>query len=215
MRIITGRFRGRKLETPRDSSTTRPIPDRVRTAVFNMLKGHCEGEAFLDVFAGTGCFGLEAISRGATECLFVEKNKQIAALLRRNIDTLGAAAEAIVLQGDALGLAVEARCPKPVHVINFDPPYPMMNDPVQRRQILDQFVRLAALLDDDGFAIIRTPWPFYEPRQDDDPQGQRQVVDLSLDGLDGPETHVYGSTAVHWYAKARQSAASSDDADAG
>ena len=205
MRIISGEFRGRRLESPRDASKTRPLPDRVRTAIFNMLAGHFEGQNFVDAFAGTGAFGLEAISRGAAQCLFIERDREIAGLLRRNVEELGAGERAILMHGDALGLAVLARCPRPVHVINFDPPYPMMEDPRQRALVLDQFVKLAAMLDDDGFALLRTPHPFHEPRDEEDPTIRRREVVLELPGLLGPETHVYGSTAVHWYARQRGS----------
>lgn len=209
IRIITGEFKGRRLETPRDSSKTRPLPDRVRTAIFNMLAGHCEGYAFLDVFAGTGCFGLEAISRGASECVFVERDRHIAGILRRNIESLGAGDRASLVQADALGLTVLSRCPRPVHVINFDPPYPMVQDPAQRAQVFEQFVRLTEYLDADGFALLRTPYPFYEPRAEDEPVSTRIEVDMTLPGLLGPETHAYGSTAVHWYARAQDSSADS------
>ncbi|MCA9309601.1 MAG: RsmD family RNA methyltransferase [Phycisphaerales bacterium] len=215
IRIITGEFKGRRLETPRDASKTRPLPDRVRTAIFNMLAGHYEGQAFVDAFAGTGSFGLEAISRGASHCLFIERDRQIAGLLRQNIESLGVGDRAELMHADALGLAVQARCPRPVHVINFDPPYPMMEDPQQRRLILEQFTRLAEHLDEDGFALLRTPHPFYEPRREDEPISARVEVDMALPGLAGPETHVYGSTAVHWYGRLRQSSTAESDPAAG
>ena len=111
---------------------------------------------------------------------------------------------------NALGASVLSRCPQPVHVIFFDPPYPMMQDPPQRKRILDQFVRLIAMLDDEdggGFAILRTPWPLNDREIiGEDEQGEpitnKKPVPLELEGARGPETHIYGSMAVHWYQKA-------------
>lgn len=202
MRIISGTAKGKRLHSPRDASMTRPLPDRVRTALFNMLVGHIEGEAFCDVFAGTGAFGLEALSRGASGCLFVERDKEIVDLLRRNIEDLELADRADVHHGDGLGASALSRAPRPLHVVLFDPPYAMMKDEAKRHRVFDQFARAVQMLDETGFAIIRTPWPFVEVVGEDD---QRQRVDLSLeiDGAIGPETHAYGSTAVHWYMRDR------------
>lgn len=200
MRIISGTAKGKRLHTPRDARTTRPLPDRLRTALFNMLAGHIEGEDFCDVFAGTGAFGLEALSRGASSCLFVEHNKVIVDILRRNIDDLALGDRADVHLGDGLGASALSRAPRPLHVVLFDPPYAMMKDEGKRRRVFDQFAKAVAMLDDTGFAIIRTPWPFVEVVGEGD---QRQRVDLSLDvaGAIGPETHAYGTTAVHWYTR--------------
>lgn len=197
IRIIGGTFRRRLLETPEDKSSTRPLPDRVRESVWSLLRGHIEGESFADFFSGTGVFGLEAISRGAARAVMIERDREAAARLKRNRDTLGIDPETgVVLQADALGPAALAAVPRPVHVILFDPPYPMMEDPLTRSRVFEQFCRAAECLDDTGFALIRTPWPF----ADRDPEHPEPVpVDLRLQGLRGPETHAYGSTAVHWY----------------
>ena len=77
MRIIAGEFKKRKLQGPPDDTTTRPIPDMVKEALFNILRGHPEDGAVLDCFAGTGSIGLEALSRGAPRCVFVERDKKI------------------------------------------------------------------------------------------------------------------------------------------
>jgi len=193
LRIIAGEYRSRLLETPRDASTTRPLPDKVRGAMFNMLQGHIEGEAFVDVFAGVGSFGLEAISRGARECVFIERDRSVVELLRRNIESLGVGDRARIVQGDALGPAALAGMPRPTHVLLFDPPYPRMQDRERRPRVTEQFVRCAEALDEAGFALLRTPWPFEERA-------------LELAGMAGPETHAYGSTAVHWYQRAARRA---------
>ncbi len=159
MRIISGKYRSRKLFTPRDSGTTRPIPDRVKESLFSMLRGNCEGATVLDCFAGTGAIGLEALSLGASRVVFVEKDRKAADMLERNIQLLEAGEETEVVCADALGPAALARCPKPVDLVFFDPPYPMVLDPERCGHVMRAFGRFVDFLSDDGFAILRTPWP--------------------------------------------------------
>lgn len=201
LRIIAGEFKRRLLETPPDAQTTRPLPDRVRVALFNMLEGHYRDGAFVDLFAGTGSFGLEAVSRGTERCVLIERDRKVAAILERNIEALGAEDRAVLVRADALGPAAIASAPHPSHVVFFDPPYAMMVDPDARGRVLDQFRRFVEVLDPAGFAIIRTPWPLadHEPDPRDPEQIVKIPVSLALEGARGPETHVYGSTALHWY----------------
>lgn len=169
MRIIAGEFRRRRLLSPPEGSTTRPIPDRVKESLFGILRGNVEGAAVLDVFAGTGAIGLEAISRGAARCVFVERDKRVAETLRRNIETLGCGDRCEVVVGDALGISILARSPRPVDLIFFDPPYSMVEDATPGggwERVRAQFSRLVDLLSGQGFAVLRTPWPFRHP---DDP----------------------------------------------
>jgi 16S rRNA (guanine966-N2)-methyltransferase len=106
-RIIGGRLRGRKLLFSGDSRT-RPMKDRVREAVFNLLGPAVRGTQSIDLFAGTGALGLEAISRGAARALFIERHFPTAELIRRNIQTLGVEPQCEVLFGDALVWARQA-----------------------------------------------------------------------------------------------------------
>ena len=197
LRVIAGELKRRSITTPPDGSTTRPLPDRVRTALFNMLHGHLEGYEVLDCFAGTGAFGIEAISRGASRAVFVEREKSVADLLERNLTELGVRDRAEIVRADALSPSALAMCPRPAHVVFMDPPYPLMQEPAARARIMDRLAECAQLLDDDGYAIIRSPWPY----EDRDEEGNRTSVALEHEGLEGPETHAYGSTAVHWYMK--------------
>lgn len=222
MRIISGTLRGRRLHTPPGTDKTRPLPDRVRTALFNMLKGHYEGQSFFDAFAGTGSFGLEALSRGAARCVFVERDRGVAEILRRNIEECGVGDRAEVFHGDALGAGALSRCPAPVHVAMFDPPYALVADPARRSRVLEQFARVVERLDAGGFAILRTPWPavdIIEHETDEmDEEGaplvrrERVDIDLRVAGAIGPETHAYGSTALHLFMKeSRERRAGSGD----
>lgn len=136
------------------------MPAMVREAVFNLLRGHTEGEAVLDAFAGSGAIGLEALSRRAGRCVFVENDKGTRKLLERNIEHLGVQDRAEVVFGDALGPACLNACPDPCHLIFFDPPYPMVRDPEQWPRVRRAFTRLIQKLDDTGYAVLRTPYPF-------------------------------------------------------
>ncbi len=160
MRIIAGEFRSRKLLSPPDAATTRPIPDRVKESVFALLRGHMEGATVFDAFAGSGAFGLEALSRGAARCVFIEKDKDAAALLKRNIETLGVEDRSELVIGDALGPGALARCPRPATIVFMDPPYPLVRELIGWKRMRVQFERLVSCLTDDGFGIFRTPWPF-------------------------------------------------------
>lgn len=272
LRIIGGDLKRRKLQTPPDAKTTRPMPDHVREAVFNLLRGHCEGQAVLDAFTGSGAIGLEAASRGAGRVVLIEKDRKVARVVQRNIDELGVGDRVELVVGDALGPAALVRCPNPVHLIFFDPPYPLVSTEASWRRVRTQFSRLIGRLDDGGFAVLRTPWPFvtrggdadgdaasekpprrgasgrrpgrrgttHDDRSDDqnpsgsqpnqfvDDDGETMVeiiddsgllpkpaeasggrsfspvdLDLSIEGADGPETHRYGSMAVHLYMRSR------------
>jgi len=159
MRIIAGEFRSRRLLTPPDDSVTRPIPDRVKESLFGLLRGHCEGATVFDGFAGTGAIGLEAISRGASRCVFIEQDKAIAGLLAKNIESLGASERAELIVGDALGPGALARAPRPLTLAFLDPPYPLVQEALGFKRTLTQVQKLVDLLTLDGFVILRTPWP--------------------------------------------------------
>ncbi|MEM8835065.1 MAG: RsmD family RNA methyltransferase [Planctomycetota bacterium] len=212
LRIIAGDLRRRQIDTPRGNERTRPLPDRVRTSVFNMLAGHFEDEVYFDAFAGTGSFGFEAISRGARECVFVEKDRGVMRLLKGNAEKLGIEDRCTFFHGDALGAGAAAMCPEGVHVIFFDPPYPLMQDPQTRARVFEQFERVCERLDPEGFALLRTPWPLRDRDEDSDPEHPTFTeVALGFASLVGPETHTYGTTAVHWFGRV-PSSASADEA---
>lgn len=126
MRIVAGRFRGAALAGPKGHEI-RPTGDRVREAVFNILAhgidgARIEGARVLDLFAGTGALGLEALSRGAAYVHFVEDNAEARGLIRRNIETLGATGVTRIYRRDATKLG-EAGTLRPFDLIFADPPY--------------------------------------------------------------------------------------------
>src|SRR5438128_8807140 len=87
MRIIAGKFRGRKLKSP-PSLQTRPTSDRLRETLFNILSPRIEGARVLDLCAGTGAVGIEALSRGASHVTFVDQSRKMCALIEANLDAL-------------------------------------------------------------------------------------------------------------------------------
>jgi len=91
VRVVAGEFKGRRLHAPR-GARTRPTADRVREALFSML-GDVSGARVLDLYAGSGALGIEALSRGAESAVFVERDRRALAALRRNLDAVGAEAE--------------------------------------------------------------------------------------------------------------------------
>ena len=189
MRIISGRFRSRRLHAPRDASTTRPIPDRVKESLYNLLRGHIEDAVLLDCFAGTGSFGLEALSRGASRCYFVERDRAIANLLERNIAELRVEDECEVIVGDALGPATLLRCPDQIDLIFMDPPYPLARDEEGWGRIRTQASRLVERLSDDGYLMIRTPYPLLHivephPQPDDPDEPENLHIEISIDSPD-------------------------------
>ena len=105
MRIIGGEFKRKRLYGPSEKMPTRPIPDLVKEALFNLLRGHVEGQECYDGFAGSGAIGLEAISRGAKRCVFIERDKNVMQVLQKNIDHVGAGERAEPVKADALGAA--------------------------------------------------------------------------------------------------------------
>ena len=159
IRIIGGQLKRRRIFTPPDAETTRPMPDRVRQALFNLLRGHAEGVDVFDGFAGSGALGFEAISRGARHVVFVERERRVAALIEQTARELNIEDRCEIATGDALGAGALARCPEGVHLVFFDPPYPLVRERAQWPRVRDQFGRLIGKLDETGYAMIRTPWP--------------------------------------------------------
>lgn len=126
MRVVAGRFRGRALQAPGDMSI-RPTSDRVRESVFNVLAHgladfSLDDVRVIDLFAGTGALGIEALSRGAAYCLFVEDAPDARALIRKNIETLGLTGETRIFRRDATDLGPAGNM-NPFALAFLDPPY--------------------------------------------------------------------------------------------
>lgn len=128
LRVIGGDLRGARLAAP-EGLRTRPIADAVREALFNILGSFIEGAAFYDLFAGSGSVGIEALSRGAACAVFVEKDREAVAVLRKNLDRVSLTERAVVVLGDCFELARQLEpCRPGKHAVVFlGPPYPLMD----------------------------------------------------------------------------------------
>jgi 16S rRNA (guanine966-N2)-methyltransferase len=156
MRVIAGTLRGRLLAAPRGMST-RPITDRVKETLFNIL-GHRFGQPgglpacdVLDAFAGTGGLGIEALSRGARTCVFVEHDRRALHCLRANIRALGLDACCTVLTDNAWTMR-PPQTPEGFGLVVVDPPYRDSADPLRVADLLE---RLAPRLAPDGLIVLR------------------------------------------------------------
>lgn len=125
MRIVGGEFRGRPLATPR-SDAIRPTSDRTREAVFNVIAHRfperLAGARVLDLFAGTGALGLEALSRGAASCVFIEESAEGRGLIRSNVEVLGLQGRTKIFRRDATSIG-PAGTIAPFGLVFADPPY--------------------------------------------------------------------------------------------
>jgi 16S rRNA (guanine966-N2)-methyltransferase len=127
MRVIAGTYRSRILKSLKGNAL-RPTSDRLRETLFNVLGAEVERSRFIDIYAGTGAVGIEALSRGAAEVVFIENHAPAAALIRRNLESLGVRSGAFVLPVDALhGLeklaAKHQPTDPPIDFVFLDPPY--------------------------------------------------------------------------------------------
>jgi 16S rRNA (guanine966-N2)-methyltransferase len=178
LKIIAGEYRSRRLLSPEDDALSRPYGARVKESVFNLLRGWFEGAHVLDLFAGVGTMGLEAVSRGATKAVLVERDRDIFELLKRNIETLGCDDRAQAVHADALSPAALDRAPMPVNLVFVDPPYSLMEEQKGRQRVLAQIERCRPRMADQGFVVLRSPVP--------------ADAEFTISGFDGPEEHRYG-----------------------
>src|SRR3954451_11435871 len=128
MRIIGGEFRSRILLAPK-TDATRPITDRVKQSLFDVLSPRLEGARVYDCFAGTGSMGLECLSRGASHATFFEADRSAAALLRKNVESLGVRDRSAVVESDVFKWF--ERTPEPREKIGLtflDPPYRFLRE---------------------------------------------------------------------------------------
>lgn len=161
MRIISGRFRRRKLLT-KPGLTTRPITDRAKEALFERLESRLQSARIADVFAGTGTLGLEALSRGAHSVVFIEQDRQACALLERNIEAVGASSDCLCWRTDVMRCSFRPRgVPSfvPFDVIFFDPPYRLIPTLRPQTPLFRAVERLSrsTVSSVDAMLCLRTP----------------------------------------------------------
>ena len=164
MRIITGTARGRRLMTLQGDAV-RPTPERVKEALFSMLQFQLEGRRVLDLFAGSGQIGLEALSRGAKEAVFVDASRESVSVVEKNIQSTGLSRGAKVVPMDSL-LFLQ-RKNEPFDIAFLDPPY--------HTGLLQQALPLTAAVMNRGGVIIAE-----HPVDDEVPAGQGTPVRQNL-----------------------------------
>ena len=150
MRVVAGDLRGRRIESP-TGDATRPTTDKVREAVFNALGSLdlVDGARVLDLFAGTGAMGIEALSRGAAHCTFVESDRRALEVLRNNLRTLGLEQRSTVVSGDATSRMVSAHA---AGLVIADPPYGF-----------DDWSSVVQNVPTDAFVVIESGSPIRAP----------------------------------------------------
>jgi 16S rRNA (guanine966-N2)-methyltransferase len=149
MRIVAGSRKGHRIDAP-NGVVTRPTSDRVREAVFSIL-GSVEGAQVLDLFAGSGAMGLEALSRGAAGCVFVESDLQAARVIRANLEKLRLVGAVVTARDAVAALREERERDHRYDLVLADPPYEEWD---RHERSLAEFV--PAVLADDGFVVVET-----------------------------------------------------------
>ncbi|MEM7813162.1 MAG: 16S rRNA (guanine(966)-N(2))-methyltransferase RsmD [Planctomycetota bacterium] len=161
MKIIAGDFKNRRLLSP-PGRGTRPITARVKERLFGRLGGRVTGAKVLDVFAGTGTIGLEAISRGAASAVFIERDRATAGLLAENVGRLGVADRTLVWQTDVFRCSFRPRDAAgltPFGLVFFDPPYPDADALGRGRPLWKSLARVGkeGVTTPDAWLIVRVP----------------------------------------------------------
>jgi 16S rRNA (guanine966-N2)-methyltransferase len=150
MRVIAGTAGGIQLEVPK--SGVRPTMDRVKGAIFSSLGEEIIGARVLDLFAGTGGLGIEALSRGASSALFVEESSSAASTIERNLARTKL--EGRVRKQDVFGFLRSTQTPEPFRIIFADPPYEKAKSGGAFTQLLLESQELAGMLDGAGFFVL-------------------------------------------------------------
>ena len=168
MRIITGRARGIKLETL-EGEMTRPTSERAKMAIFSSLQFELEGRRVLDLFAGSGQMGLEAVSRGASHAVMVDQSKDAVAIIRKNADKTRLAEDCTVICSDFAEFLRTRRGRDPFDIVFIDPPYGMHACRAAVEAILDN-----RLLKPHGILVLESGEP--DPLGVDPPLARRFEV---------------------------------------
>jgi 16S rRNA (guanine966-N2)-methyltransferase len=172
VRIIAGEKRGHTIFAPRGRET-RPTSDRVRENVFNIVGPWVEDARVLDLYAGSGAMGLEALSRGAASVVFVESDPEALRVIQRNLDKLRLTGARVVRLDSTAALTQESSAGRKYDLVLVDPPYDMTNYDVLSRYLPD-------VLAVDGLLVFETA----------------AKVEPELSGLTVRTTRKYGSTRV-------------------
>lgn len=182
MRVITGTARGKRLKTP-EGLQTRPTADRVKEAVFSAVQFEVQNSRFLDLFAGSGQMGIEALSRGASSAVFVDERREACRLVEENLKITGFSQKAKVVQSDYLTYL--DRCKETFDFIFLDPPYAevFLENALKRISEID-------ILSDCGIIICERP--------------AEKQLELEIPAFQRSKDYRYGKTCVTIYRKVRE-----------
>ncbi len=184
MRVVAGEAKGRKLKAP-ETLGTRPIIDRVKTALFDILSTEVEDARFLDLFGGTGSVGIEALSRGAAHATFIEMNYKVLKLLRENLQTTGLADRAETLHADAFKyLQQKSASSQITYDIIYVAPPQYQEMAARALELLDN----SPLVADNGLVIVQIH-----------PKERAGVAAIQCNHLALSDERRYGSTLLLFY----------------
>jgi len=180
MRVITGTAKGKRLKTP-EGLRTRPTADRVKEAVFSAIQFEIPNASFLDLFAGSGQMGIEALSRGASYAVFVDVHREACRLIQENIKLTGFERMAQIVQSDYMGYL--ERCREKFDLIFLDPPYAevFLENALKKISEID-------ILTDCGIIICERP--------------ADKRLDMEIPGLSRSKDYRYGKTWITIFQKA-------------
>jgi len=181
VRVIAGKAKGKRLKAP-SGLDTRPLTDMIKEALFNVIGDKIIEASFLDLFAGSGSAGIEALSRGASRVIFIDSSKEASRIIRDNLNNCGFKESSEVYRNDVF---------KAINILNkrnlaFDIIY--LDPPFKNEKIFDRVIRAmdeTELLDEQGILIIRTP------------KGKEMPVKLS--NLEEYRETNYGESTLHYY----------------
>jgi len=201
MRVVTGEAKGRKLKAPKTMGT-RPIIDRVKTALFDILSTEVEDTHFLDLFGGVGSVGIEALSRGATHATFVEMDGKVLQILRDNLKITGLSNRAETIRGDAFKFlqnhaAVQPGQAQRVYDIIYVAPPQYQEMAARTMKVLDG----SPLVPADGLVIVQIH-----------PKERAGVVAVPYTRLHLTDERRYGSTLLLFY-RVKQEKSAEDHKD--
>ena len=180
MRVISGKARGLKLDTPKNLDV-RPTTDRVKESLFNIINPYIRESNILDLFAGTGSLGIECLSRGAKNCVFVDKSKESIGIVKSNIKKARVENESVVFNLDFKDAVSRLQGQKSkFDVIFMDPPY-------YKEMFIDALEKIdnANLLDEDGIIVVE--------------HDTKDILPDKVNRLEKTKDKKYGNTTLTFY----------------
>lgn len=177
MRVITGKAKGKPLRTL-PGLETRPTSQRVKEGLFSAIQFDIEGRRVLDLFAGSGALGIEALSRGAAHCVFVDQSPEAVAMIRQNLQSTGLAAQSQVICREASAFLAHTRGEQPFDLVFLDPPY-------QYPQLLSILTQVSARVPKGGIVTCET-------------SAQQQLPE-TIENLTLYRTYRYGNVQIWVY----------------